>query len=228
MICPFCGGEIPENSTECFICGELIMKQVPETSLGKGITIIPSSGQKNDSSQASQMSYNYGSPRDYSASRSYDEPTIVSKKSNKTAAILLAALALILIAIVACAKIGIFDNKDGVYNVQNLDDVYRNILNAEGLSADLDSVDIETAIIVDGSNCTFRNAVYYQGELIVEQEWHGTIKFSGTKVSIDWENKAGMGMAKYNGKDKSLTFDLSGEDASLYGMENLVFVKENQ
>ena len=226
MICPFCGGEIPDNSSECFICGELIMKQVPEGSLGKGITIL--SDPTNSSAQASKMPYSYGSPRDYSASRNYDEPTIVPKKSNKTAAVLIAALALIVIAIVACAKFGIFDNKDGVYNVQNLDEVVQKVLAAEGLNMDIDSVEFETAIIVDGNNCTFRNAVYYQGEMVTEQEFYGTIKFSGTKVSIDWENKSGMGTATYSSKDKSLTFDLNNEDAALYGMENLVFVKETQ
>ncbi len=226
MICPFCGGEIPDNSTECFICGEFIMKQVPENSLGKGITIL--SDPANSSPQASQMSYSYGSTRDYSASHNYNEPTIIPKKSNKTAAVLIAALALIVVAIVACVKFGIFDNKDGVYNVQNLDEVVQKILASEGLNPDMDSVEFETAIIVDGSNCTFRNVVYYQGQVVTEQEFYGTIKFSGTKVSIDWENRSGMGTAEYSSKDKSLTFDLNSDDAALYGMENLVFVKETQ
>ena len=50
MICPFCGGEIPEGSKECFICGEYIFQKEPESSLGRGITIIPNSNAEGEGS----------------------------------------------------------------------------------------------------------------------------------------------------------------------------------
>ena len=231
MICPFCGGEIPEESTECFICGEIIMKKVSEENLGKGITIIPNTEKKDDQPQTARITYNnYGTTGNYTTSESYDDTSYTSKKDNKTLKILIGVLAAsIIFAVVMFAKLGFFDNKDGKYSVQNLDEIFNKLLVAEGQQAiDLEGVELETSITIDGSNCTFKAGVYYEGTVVGEEEFHGTVKFNGTRVTIDWEDRSGMGVAKYNSKDKSLTFNLDSDDAEFYGMDNLIFVKEDQ
>ena len=48
------------------------------------------------------------------------------------------------------------------------------------------------------------------------------------EFSFKWDDKTGMGMAKYDKSKKSITFDLDREDADFYGMENLVFVKVDE
>lgn len=227
MICPFCGGELPDNSTECFICGEMIMKQVPEDALGKGITIISNNQNSGENPQTSGMPYSYGTAVNNSHAVDYDYSGRSSKNNSKMI-LLLSAAALILVAVIACVKFGLFENKDGVYSVQNLDEVFQKILTSQGLDADLESVNLETSITINGKECKFRAAVYYDGQVIGEEEHIGTVEFRGTKGIFEWEDKSGMGVAEYNRKDKSLTFPVEGSDAELYGMDSLVFVRENQ
>jgi hypothetical protein len=226
MICPFCGGEIPEGSKECFICGEYIFQKEPESSLGRGITIIPNSNAENDKTQGPGGSQ-YMSPMDYSVSQDYGAVDYSSKSSDgKRLGLLIAFLAVVVIAIIAVVKSGAFASKDGVYNVQNLDEVFDKIIAAEGETIDTSLIGIEASMTIDGKNVSFRTAVLFQGEVYSENIWHGEITFSGKNVSIKWDDRSGMGVATYNSKDKSITFDLEPEDAAYYGLESLVFVRE--
>ena len=210
MICPFCGADIPDGSKECFICGEVIMSREPSGSLGQGITIIPNSSK--DEAQGSGSSNGY----------------IPEAKSKSKLPVLFAAIALAVLALVLCISFGVFANRDGKYTVQNLDEVFRKIMEANGEQMDLTGVDMETYITIDGKDCVFYTKVTYEGTVVSETEYHGTVSFSGNKINFKWDDRTGMGMAKYDKSKKSITFDLDREDADFYGMENLVFVKVDE
>ena len=210
MICPFCGADIPDGSKECFVCGEIIMRKEPSSSLGQGITIIPNSSK--DEAQGSGSSNGY----------------IPEAKSKSKLPVLFAAIALAVLALVLCISFGVFANRDGKYTVQNLDEVFRKIMEANGEQMDLTGVDMETYITIDGKDCVFYTNVTYEGTVVSETEYHGTVSFSGNKINFKWDDKTGMGMAKYDKSKKSITFDLDREDADFYGMENLVFVKVDE
>ena len=226
MICPFCGADIPDGSKECFVCGEIIMRKEPSSSLGQGITIIPNSSK--DEAQGSGSSNGYISSYDYNGTQSYSDPYTPAAKSKSKLPVIFAAIALAVLALVLCISFGVFANRDGKYTVQNLDEVFRKIMEANGEQTDLTGVGMETYITIDGKDCVFYTKVTYEGTVVSETEYHGTVSFSGNKINFKWDDRTGMGMAKYDKSKKSITFDLDREDADFYGMENLVFVKVDE
>ena len=121
---------------------------------------------------------------------------------------------------------GMFASKDGVYNVQNMDEVLDRIVRAEGEQIDTSLIGVEASITIEGKNLSYRTAVTFQGEVYSENIWHGEVSFSGKNVNIKWDDRSGMGYAVYSSKDKSITFNLDSEDAAFYGVERLVFVRE--
>ena len=228
MICPFCGGELPEGSKECFICGEHIFRKDTETLLGTGITIIPNSNEENDKSQDTGGSMYYTTPMDYPVSSDYGTTDYSSKtiKNRRIGTLILFLAIVAATAVIILLTSGVFASKDGVYNAQNLDEVFDKIMAAEGEAIDKSLISIEASMTIDGKNLSFRTAVIFQGEVYSENIWHGEVTFSGKNVSIKWDDRSGMGTATYSSKDKSINFALEPEDAAFYGLESLVFVRE--
>ncbi len=228
MICPFCGGELPEGSKECFICGEHIFRRDTETLLGTGITIIPNSNEENDKSQDTGGSMYYTTPMDYPVSSDYGTTDYSSKtiKNRRIGTLILFLAIVAATAVIILLTSGVFASKDGVYNATNLDKTLEKILAAEGENIDTSLIGIEASMTVEGKKVSFRTAVTLEGEVFSEDVWTGKISFKGKDVRINWDDKSGMGYATYSRKDKSITFDLGPEDAAFYGVENLVFVRE--
>lgn len=199
MICPVCGETIPDNSTECFICGE---------------------------STTRQMSYNYSSAVNNMATMRYEDQ-LKKDKDKKKLVTLISVATFILVVFVALIKLGIFENKDGVYSVQDTQELWNKIMQAEGIEGDFSGVDVKMEMTINGRECTMHTGITYMGMDLADENWHGKVSFFGSKVTINWDDDTnlGWGVAKYDSKNKAITFELDSEDAEFYGVSDMQFVK---
>lgn len=217
MICPKCGSEIPDGSTDCFICGEVFAAPKPA-----------------QQPQMSQGGY-YQSPQPggdfYGDPMQYPGETAVPKSSAPMGLIFGIIGLLIIIAVVVLISSGIFANKDGVYSTDQLKESFMQLVEQEGMNpADFEnSIDFKCTFTIDKGNAVLYMASYYEGEMMEEEKYEGTISFMGSKCTVNFTDKSvGKLTGTYDKDTQSIAYDLSEEEQELFGVEVLTFVKTTE
>ena len=190
MICPKCGSEIPDGSTECFICGETLSAKRPQ-----------------------QMQGNYYQDPMMQNPGQFPQQDAFPKSANGPSKGLIIGLIafLCIAAVIVIIGSGLFTNKDGVYSSDQLKEAVLRMAEEEGgiSRAEYESrLDVDCSFIIDGGNCTMTMTAKVDGIVASEKSYVGTIRFFGNNATIRFTGQGEL-KGKYNPSAKSLTFDLN-------------------
>ena len=194
--CPFCGNEIPEGSTTCFICGE-------ELKTNK------------------EPVYKYAAGDEYDRIERVRD----TGNKNSFLIILGLFIAAAIIGLIIVCNMRDSANNDGIYYSDDMLPFVKEMCTKRGIEYEDKDVEYENSITVNGDQFEWKILIRVKGIPLKDSVRTGKIHFRGNKVRVYLDGYEFGSTGNYV-KGQSITLFMDEATRTYYGLDKMTFTKK--